>query len=479
MRIGAIDQGTTSTRILVLEPSGERRIAHAVEHRQHYPETGWVEHDPDELIRNIQACLDAAGPLDALGIDNQGESCLAWDAQTKEALGPVVVWQDDRTAERIDALRADGAEASTLERAGLPLDSYFSASKLAWLLETLPEVQAARSRGTLRLGTTDAFFMDRLTGRCITDVSTASRTSLMNLATCAWDPELCRLFGVPIDSLPEIVSNTGEYGTIRSTAGETPVTALIVDQQAALYGAGCRHPGEAKMTFGTGAFAITVTGGTVIRQPERGLLPTVAWRKRNEDVVYALDGGVFTAAAAVNWARSLGLFEKFTEIEAFAESPAIDRGLVFVPALSGLGCPHWDRRARGLWLGLGLDDGPLDMMQAVLEGIALRGAEVIEAMNAATPLRGAVPVDGGLTNNPYFLQFFADAIGRRVERRDEPEVTALGTALLAAEAIDAPLPREATRRIIEPASGRGERSTTFSRAISLARQWSEQPRTAC
>ena len=471
MRIGAIDQGTTSTRILVVEPSGGSRIAHAVEHRQIYPDTGWVEHDPEELIRNMQACLDAAGPLDALGIDNQGESCLAWDAETKEALSPVIVWQDERSAKAIEALKADGAEEISLSRAGLPLDTYFSASKLAWILANLPRAQAARGRGTLRLGTTDAFFMDRLAGRFVTDVSTASRTALMNLDSCQWDPALCDLFGVPMECLPEIVSNTGRFGAIGSEAGPVPVTALIVDQQAALFGSGCRAPGEAKITFGTGAFALMVTGSTIHRDPARGLLPTVAWRKEGKEVVYALDGGVFTAAAAVNWARELGLFERFDEIDRFSAAPAIDRGLVFVPALAGLGCPHWDRRARGVWLGLGLDHEPRDLMQAVLEGIALRAAEVLGAMAAAQPLCEAVAVDGGLTNNRYFLTFLADATGRSLARQTDPEVTALGTALLAAEAVDARLPPDAPRQIVAPGPGGQHRRARFADAVSLARQW--------
>lgn len=212
MRIGAIDQGITSTRCLVVEPSGARQVVKAIEHRQIYPRPGWVEHDPEELIGNIRACLDAAGPLDAFGIDNQGESCLAWDADTKEALSPVIVWQDERTSDTISQLKADGAEALTLDRAGLPLDAYFSASKLGWMIAHIPAVAEARRRGTLRLGTTDAFFVDRLTGRFITDVATASRTSLMNLETCAWDTELCALFGVPTECLPQIVSNTGAFG---------------------------------------------------------------------------------------------------------------------------------------------------------------------------------------------------------------------------------------------------------------------------
>ena len=471
MRIAAIDQGTTSTRILVVEPDGARRVAHSVEHRQIYPKPGWVEHDPEELIRNIRACLGAAGPLDALGIDNQGESCLAWDAETKQALSPVLVWQDERTATTIAQLKSDGAEETTLARAGLPLDAYFSASKLAWILENTPEARAAQARGALRLGTTDAFFLDRLAGRCVTDVSTASRTSLMNLADGAWDAELCALFGVPMECLPEIVDNTGEFGAIETSAGKAPVCALIVDQQAALYGSGCRDPGDAKMTFGTGAFALMVTGSEIHRGYERGLLPTVAWRKPGEATVYALDGGVFTAAAAVNWARSQGLFEAFDDINAFGAPAAIDRGLVFVPALSGLGCPHWDRSARGAWLGLSLDHEPADLVQSVLEGVALRSAEVLDAMNACTGSIGAVSVDGGLTRNPYFLQFFADSIEKPVERQTEPEVTALGVAMLAGEAVGAPDLTSSDRETVPPRPGGETRRQAFARAVALARKW--------
>ncbi|WP_421857007.1 FGGY family carbohydrate kinase [Oricola sp.] len=471
MRVGAIDQGTTSTRSFVIEADGTRRVTKAIEHRQNYPQSGWVEHDPEELVANIKACIDAAGPLDALGIDNQGESCLAWDAATGQALSPVIVWQDERTAETIARLKADGAEDLTLARAGLPLDAYFSAAKLGWIVANLPEAKDALARGSLRLGTTDAFFADRLAGRFVTDVSTASRTSLMNIATCRWDPDLCALFGVPAECLPEIVSNTGEFGTVSTAAGPVPLTALIVDQQAALYGAGCRAPGEAKVTFGTGAFALMVTGGEIHHEQKHGLLPTVAWRKHGEQTAYALDGGVFTAAAALNWARGLGLFETFDAIAGFDKPPVIDRGVVFVPALSGLGCPHWDRQARGTWLGLGLEDGPADMVQAVLEGVALRAAEVLYAMESAVAMQGAVPIDGGLTRNPYFTGFFADAIDRAVERQDEPEVTAFGTALLAGEAIGAPAPPPASRQRTEPRGDGVKRREAFSRAVALSRQW--------
>lgn len=466
MKIGAIDQGTTSTRILVLRDDGTQQVAHTVAHRQIMPKPGWVEHDPEELIQNIKACLDAAGPLDALGIDNQGESCLAWDAETKEALCPVIVWQDERTSEDVARRKAEGAEEMTLARAGLPLDAYFSASKLGWILANAPKAQAARKRGTLRLGTTDAFFVDRLAGRCITDVSTASRTSLMNLETCTWDPELCALFGVPIDALPDIVSNTGDFGTISGV----PLTALIVDQQAALYGAGCRAAGDAKVTFGTGAFALMVTGDTIHHAQAKGLLPTVAWRKDGQ-TVYALDGGVFTAAAAVNWARGLGLFSDFEQINSFDKPSALSRGIAFVPALAGLGCPHWDRRARGMWLGLGLGDGPADMMQALLEGVAFRAAEVLVAMSEVVPLDADISVDGGLTANPYFCQSFANAVARPVAIQSNAEVTALGTALLAGEPIGASLPQDAPQQRMTP-----EPSTvgleTFAKAVRLAQGWS-------
>lgn len=258
MKTLAIDQGTTSTRGILVDETGQTTLLFSAEHRQSYPKSGWVEHDAEELIANLRACLNAAGAVEnlgAIGLANQGESCLAWNGVTGEALGPVIVWQDDRTRERIARLGQDGATALVSERAGLPLDAYFSASKLGWIMEEIPEAAKLASRGQLRLGTTDAFFRDRLTGQFETDVATASRTSLMNLTTCQWDEDLCRLFGVPRDALPPITPNTGELGTLQCGARSIPLTASIVDQQASLYGNGCREAGDSKMTFGTGAFA--------------------------------------------------------------------------------------------------------------------------------------------------------------------------------------------------------------------------------
>ena len=460
MRVAAVDQGTTSTRLLVAE-DGQAEIRHAVRHRQHHPNAGWVEHDPLELLANVRACLATSGEVEAVGLANQGESCLAWDGLTGEPLSPVIVWQDNRTGDAVERLRAEGAEALTLERAGLPLDAYFSATKLARLLD-----EVGPRRG-LRLGTTDAWFLQRLTGHCATDVTTASRTSLMNLATCVWDEELCRLFGIPIEYLPEIRPTVGDFGAI----GAIPVTAAMVDQQAALYGHGCRERGDVKVTFGTGAFALALTGQEIVRAPERGLLPTVAWRI-GDLTERAVDGGVYDAGAAVEWAMRLGLLADPAELDAFAAPPAIERGLAFVPALSGLACPHWDRSAGAVWIGMTGGTTRQDLCQAMLEGIALRTAEVIAAMAELVPLSASLSIDGGLSRSTYFAQFLADATGRTVRRRGFDELTALGCAALAARGLGASLPfPDAGSTAIEPRGSVAEWHHRFAAAVSRARGW--------
>ncbi|WP_319529931.1 FGGY family carbohydrate kinase [uncultured Cohaesibacter sp.] len=476
MRIASIDQGTTSTRAIMVGDDGQIEVVHAIPHQQHYPKDGCVEHDPEEIVANIltciEACISAHGPLDAIGIDNQGESCLAWDAETREALSPILVWQDNRTAAELDTLRKDGAESETLARAGLPLDPYFSASKLSWILTHNPKAKAAHQRGTLRLGTTDAFFLHRLTGRCVTDATTASRTSLMNLETLTWDETLCSLFGVPMECLPEIVPTTGDFGAIKTEQGSVPVTASIVDQQAALYGFGCRDKGQAKITFGTGAFALMVTGDTIINRPDLGLLPTVAWQMQGQRPTYALDGGVFSASAAVNWGRSLGLFKSYNEINSFEASPAIERGLAFVPALTGLGCPHWQTDARGCWLGLSIEHHPTDLMQALLEGVALRAAEVIEAMNECLPISGDLLIDGGMSGNTYFTQFLANATGRGIRRARIPELTGLGTLSLAAEQTGESISAKIDFEHKSCKQQNMAHLLKFRQAITIAQKWS-------
>jgi glycerol kinase len=423
MKVLAVDQGTTSTKAFTLDESGGFHAVATFDHRQIYPQAGWVEHDPEELLANILRCLKAAGPVDAIGIDNQGETVVAWDAKTGRPVYNAIVWQDARTQAATEKLKADGAEELTLKRAGLPLDPYFSASKLRWLLDHGEEAKSLLKQGRLRLATSDAFFHGRLTGTFATDVTNASRTSLMSLETCKWDPELCKLFGVPIECLPEIRPTTGDFGAF----GKIPVTASVVDQQAALFG----HGNPVKITFGTGAFALAATGETRVDGSKFGILPTVAWKLGKAAPQFAMEGGVYNAASAVNWARSLGLFKEYSEISSFENPSALSRGIVFVPALSGLGCPHWDRAASGLWIGMGLDTTAKDMAQALLEGVALRAAEVIAAMNEITLLGPSVSIDGGLANNSYFNQFLANALGKTVIVQSSPELTALGAARLA------------------------------------------------
>jgi glycerol kinase len=468
MKVVAVDQGTTSTRGFTLDAAGRFAFVAAREHRQIYPRPGWVEHDPEEILANVRAVIAAAGPVDAIGLDNQGETVVAWDGADGRPLANAIVWQDDRTKDATARLKAAGAEALTLARAGLPLDPYFSASKLRWFLDHLPAARDLLRRGRLRLGTSDAFLLARLTGNFVTDLATASRTSLLSLATLQWDPELCALFGVPPECLPAIRPTAGDFGDCDGT----PVTAGSVDQQAALFGHGCARPGDAKITFGTGAFALAVTGPS--RLDGGGILPTVAWQLGRAPADLALEGGVYNAASAVNWARGLGLFRDFAEIDGFAAPPAIGRDLAFVPALSGLACPHWDRGAAGLWIGLGLDTTKADLMQSLLEGVALRAAEVVGALAARVQLADSISVDGGMARNPYFLRVLAEVLQRRVVVPSSTDLTALGIARLALLGAGwrelPPLPPAA--RTVEPAEGWGAAARArFAQAVDRAKGW--------
>jgi glycerol kinase len=468
----AIDQGTTGTKPHCLHTDGRFETLPGLEHRQILPRPGWVEHDPEELIGHLENCLGKAGPARAIGIANQGETVVAWDAQTKRPIYNAIVWQDARTNDAIAALKEGGHEETTLDRAGLPLDPYFSASKLRWLLDNVEDAKSLREQGRLRLGTSDAFFLDRMAGTYATDVTTASRTSLMNLETLAWDPALCDLFGVPIECLPEIRSTADDFGTI----GGIPVTASAVDQQAALFGHGCRKSGDAKITFGTGAFALCVAGDKPLRDVASGLLPTIAWRLRDAAPAYALDGGVYNAASAVNWARGLGLFADYDEIDTYSTASAISRDLAFVPALSGLGCPYWDRSAAGMWLGLGLDTTKADMMQALLEGVALRAGEVITAMSRLAPIGKHISIDGGLAKNGYFGRFVADVLGREITIPASTELTGLGTAQLALIGagladIDTLPPLPAPKARLAAGKLADEYRMKFHTAVTRSRNW--------
>lgn len=423
----AIDQGTTGTKAHRLDADGRFTPLAAFEHKQSYPQAGWVEHDPMELLAHVTAALEAGKGAAAFALDNQGETVIAWNGESGEPLGPAIVWQDARTEDFCQKLKSESAEALSLERAGLPLDPYFSASKLRWMLDHYPGARQLLAKGKLRLATSDAFFIERLTGRYLTDVTTASRTGLMNLSTCQWDEELCRLFGIPLEVLPQICSTTDDFGGAKRIA----MTASLVDQQAALFGHGCRKAGDAKITFGTGAFALALTPALPKAEEAAGLARSIAWRIGKAPPVYALEGGLYNAASAVNWAKGLGLFSSYEEIDGFAGKSALERGLVFVPALSGLAAPHWDRAAAGMWLGLALETSKADMMQSLLEGIALLAAEVLDAIAKLAPFGGALSIDGGLSHNAYFCDFLSAATGREIIVPASSELTALGTAQLA------------------------------------------------
>jgi glycerol kinase len=423
----AIDQGTTGSKAYRLDSTGKFERVGGFDHRQIYPQPGWVEHDPLELLDHVRRLVAQAGDAVACGIDNQGETVIAWDADSGEPVCNAIVWQDSRTLAVTDALKKSGAAETITARTGLPVDPYFSASKLRWIIDHVPRARDLLKRGKLRLGTSDSFFLDRLAGVYATDVTTAARTSLMSLDTGQWDPELCRLFGVPIEALAPIQSTTSSFGAV----GRLPIVTNVVDQQAALFGHGCRRGGQAKITFGTGAFALAVATGKVSVEAAAGMMRTVAWKLDGAALTYAIEGGVYDAASAVNWARSLGLFATYAEIDDFAAPPAIDRGLVFVPALSGLACPYWDRNAAGMWLGLGADTTKADMMQALLEGVALLAAEVIDSMSRATTLQGPISIDGGLSNNRYFCDFLGCALRQPVVVAGSADLTGLGCAQLA------------------------------------------------
>jgi glycerol kinase len=473
MAVLAIDQGTTSTKAYVWR-DGRVHLVGRRTHRQIYPQAGWVEHDAEELVGHIAELAQTAGPAAAIGLANQGETVVAWDALTKRPLHNAIVWQDGRTAVDVNRLRSNGLEEMTLAHAGLPLDAYFSATKLRWLLDHADGARDLLRQGRLRLGTSDAFFLDRLTGLCATDPSTASRTSLMHLRDLQWDAELCQAFGVPIECLPEIRPTTGDFGTL----GSSPVLASIVDQQASLFGHGCQAPGDVKITFGTGAFALGVCGDRPPAAHAPGLLSTCAWQLGHRPAQYALDGGVLTAGAAIEWLGRTGLLSDVETLGGFAGPTALERGLIFVPALTGLGSPHWDHDARGAWLGLDLSTGQDDLCRAVLEGIALRTAEIVAVLSDSLGGLHRIAIDGGLTHSHYFVNFLAAALAHPVQVAGSADVTAIGVLGLCLAALGRDeRPDPGSHRIVDPPKPlAAPQHALFKEAISLSRNWGRASR---
>ena len=426
-----IDQGTTSTKILSLNKSGKSELKFQKNHKQIINNKSWVEHNPDEIYTNILNSLKCVDNIEAIGLAHQGETVIAWDSITKEALYNMIVWQDNRTQKEILKLKNDGYETIIKEKTGLLLDSYFPASKISWLIKNVKAVKSALKNGRLRVGTSESFFIDRLTGVYCTDYNSASRTSLFNVKTLEWDEELCKIFQVPIDILPKLKHNIDNFGFHKINGKYIPITSVMVDQFASVYGHGCRKKGDSKATFGTGAFMQVLTGEEFIIDKKTGLSSSLFWKFKDEKPIYGLDAGVYNVGSAVNWMKNLGLFTSYDELNYFKKSYAIKRDIIFVPALSGLGCPYWDRNASGMWSGLSLDTNKEDLMQSLLEGIAFMAIENFDIMDNFTKLNNCISIDGGLVKNKYFVQFFADLLNKNIIVPDNNELTSLGIALLA------------------------------------------------
>jgi len=438
----AIDQGTTGTTAMVVDRDVQVLAKRNVTFPNHYPQPGHVEHDVDEIWTSVQGAvtgvLHAAGVdksrIGAVGITNQRETSLFWDRQSGQPIHRALVWQDRRTADRCRGLKDAGHQELFRQRTGLVLDPYFSGTKAAWLLDHVPGARARAEAGELAFGTIDSWLAWRLTGEHVTDPSNASRTLMMDLRTRSWSAELCGILGVPLGCLPRIVPSSGVVGHTRGLSflpDGIPVAGLIGDQQGALFGQAAFSPGLAKCTYGTGAFVLLNTGDTPVPS-EHGMLTTVAWQVGDE-VIYALEGSAFIAGAAVQWIRDgLGLIENAAEIEALAAQVPDSGGVVFVPALAGLGAPHWRPEARGLVSGITRGTTKAHLARAVLDGVALQLVDILEAM--AADMSGALAelrVDGGASANDLLMQRQADLLGVPCVRPTVLETTGLGSALLA------------------------------------------------
>ncbi len=438
----AIDQGTTGSTCLVFTREGELIGRSYREFEQHFPQPGWVEHDASEIWEVThavagEALADAgleAGELEAIGITNQRETVVVWDPETGEPLHRALVWQDRRTAERCDELRANGHEWAIRTKTGLVLDPYFSGTKIEWLLENVDGLRDKAQAGRAVFGTIDSWLIFKLTGRHATDPSNASRTLLYNIRDLAWDEELLELFGVPRESLPEVVPSSGEIGRTdpQQFFGQAaPVAGVAGDQQAALFGQACLDPGMGKNTYGTGSFVLVNVGATP-PEPQTGLLTTVAWQI-GDRVAYALEAAIFVTGAGVQWLRDgLGIIEDAAETEQLARSLDSNDGVYFVPALTGLGSPHWDPYARGTITGLTRGTGKAQIARAALEAIAYQTYDAVRAMEAATGEKlTTLKADGGATANTWLMQFQSDLLGVPVIVPEVSETTALGAAYLA------------------------------------------------
>ena len=442
----AIDQGTTGTTVAVMNTRGVLLGSVNYEFPQIYPKPGWVEHDPEAIwasvLKGIRAVfrkgLCKPAEVACIGITNQRETALLWERRSGKPLGNAIVWQCRRTASFCEGLRKKGLESMVRDRTGLVLDPYFSASKFRWLLNDIEGARGRARRGDIAAGTIDSYLLYRLTGGAVhaTDVSNASRTSLMNLSTLDWDTELLKLFNVPRTLLPEIIPSSGDLGRTQGVPGlpdGVPIAGIAGDQQSALFGQAGFDRGAAKCTFGTGSFILMNTGQDRM-QSDAGLLSTVAWQLPGQNApVYALEGGAFICGAAVQWLRDeLGLIKRAPDIEKLASQVPDAGGVEFVPALTGLGAPHWDPDARGVISGLTRGSGAAHIARATLEAMALQNVDILRAMERDLGRRmGDLKVDGGAAANNLLMQLQADYLGREIIRPKVIETTVAGACFLA------------------------------------------------
>jgi glycerol kinase len=490
----ALDQGTTSSRAILFTRDGAIAAVAQKEFTQFYPQQGWVEHDPMEILTSQMACaVEALGKasarprdLAAIGITNQRETVIVWDRVTGKPVHPAIVWQDRRTAGFCADLEKSGAGNDISNRTGLVIDPYFSATKLRWILDNVEGSRARAERGELAFGTVDSWLIWHLTSghRHVTDVTNASRTLLFNIVEGKWDPELLRIFGIPAALLPEVVWSSERVGEVTTSLGlgGVPIAGIAGDQQAALFGQLCWSPGEAKNTYGTGCFLLQNIGTQFMRSKHK-LITTIAASSQKR-LEYAFEGSVFIGGAVVQWLRdNLRLIGSSAEVEALAASEPDTGGVVFVPAFVGLGAPHWDPHAGGLLIGLRRDTRPGHIARAALESIAFQVADVLHAVQSetASPL-GALRVDGGAAVNDLLMQFQADILGVPVVRPRVTETTALGAAYLAGLAVgfwQTPDELRAKRDDdvrFEPKMNKTEveaRRARWQRAVDRSKNWTE------
>jgi glycerol kinase len=490
----ALDQGTTSSRAILFNDAGGIAAVAQHEFEQFYPQPGWVEHDPMEILTSQMGCavevLGKAGarPRDvaAIGITNQRETVIVWDRVTGKPIHPAIVWQDRRTAAQCNALDRQGLGETISDHTGLVIDPYFSATKIKWILDNVSGARARAEKGELAFGTVDSWLIWHLTSgkRHVTDVTNASRTLLYNVVKGEWDPELLRIFDIPASLLPEVVWSSQPIGEVTTTLGlgGISIAGVAGDQQAALFGQLCWSAGEAKNTYGTGCFLLQNIGAQFMRSKHR-LITTVAASAQRR-LEYALEGSIFIAGAVVQWLRdNLRLINSSADVEALAAGVSDTNGLLFVPAFVGLGAPHWDPHAAGMLIGLRRDTKPGHIARAALESIAFQVADVLEAVHSETsaPL-GALRVDGGAAVNNLLMQFQADVLGVPVVRPRVTETTALGAAYLAGLATSFwPSPDELRSKRhddvrFEPRMDAGERAARraqWRRAIDRSKSWTE------